>query len=88
MSKEHEITKLEIAKLELKDGDILAVKLNGHPRMEEIEHVKSYLKKMLPSGVSALVFGGDDVELQIVTRPTPHALDGRDSAPSEKQNLG
>lgn len=82
MSKEYEIAKLEVTKLELKDGDILAVKLNGHPRMEEIEHVKSYLKKMLPSGVSALVFGSDDVELQIVTRPTMPAPDAVDSAAS------
>jgi len=69
VSKKYEIEGLEVAKLELRDGDILAVKIKGHPRMEDIEHVKSYLQKILPSGVSALVFGSDDVELQIVARP-------------------
>jgi len=87
MSKEYEIARLEVAKLELKYGDILAVKLNGHARREDIEQVKGYLEKMLPPGVSALVFGSDSLELQIVTRRTPCAAEGVTRA-AGRQNAG
>ena len=68
MSNDYEITKLEIAKLELKDGDVLAIKILGSrpASMADIEKIKSYIKAMLPN-IQALVYSESQIELSIVS---------------------
>jgi fructose-1-phosphate kinase PfkB-like protein len=69
VSNDYEITKLEIAKLELKEGDILAVKITGsRPNMAELAHLQKILESVVPQGVKTLVLH-NDVELQIVSAP-------------------
>ena len=68
MSNDYEITKLEIAKLDVKDGDVLAVKILGSrpASMADIEKIKSYIKAMLPN-IQALVYSESQVELTIIS---------------------
>ncbi len=69
MSKDYEITKLEIAKLELKEGDILAVKITGsRPPLVELAHLHKIIEAVVPQGVKTLILH-NDVELQIVSAP-------------------
>lgn len=69
MSNDYEITKLEIAKLELKEGDILAVKISGRfLPMDEIVHLYKIIEAVVPKGVKTLILH-NDVELQIVNVP-------------------
>jgi hypothetical protein len=68
VSNNYEITKLEISKLELKDGDVLAIKILGSApaSMADIQKIKSYIKAMLPN-IQALVYSECEVELSIVS---------------------
>lgn len=80
MSNDYEITKLEIAKLELKEGDILAVKITGNrPNMSELSHLQRIIEVVVPQGVKTLLLH-NDVELQIISAPnkacTGHAAGG------------
>ncbi len=69
MSNDYEITKLEIAKLELKAGDILAIKITGsRPPMSEVAHLHRIIEAVVPQGVKTLILH-NDVELQIVSAP-------------------
>jgi hypothetical protein len=70
MSDNYEITKLEIAKLELKEGDILAVRiLRRDPSETDIEHIEKLLRSILPAGVKSIIFNHDHIEHSIISRP-------------------
>ena len=63
---------IKVAKLELKEGDILAVKILGkRPCKAEIEHIKHYLGSILPVGVKVIVLDRGDIELATVSRCQP-----------------
>lgn len=63
-----EIEKLEIAKLELKDGDILAVIVPDKAPEVEVVRLSALLAEFLnPLGVKALVFRGD-IELSVISK--------------------
>jgi len=61
-----EIEKLEIAKLDLKDGDILAVIARGEMSQSALAGFQHQLDEALrPLGVKGVVFCGD-VELKVI----------------------
>ena len=64
-----EIEKLEIAKLDLKDGDILAVIIRGERPYSALAEFQHQLDEALrPLGVKGVVFCGD-IELKVITPP-------------------
>jgi len=64
-----EIEKLEIAKLDLKDGDILAVIFREEMLYSALVGFQHQLDETLgPLGVKGVVFCGD-IELKIITPP-------------------
>jgi hypothetical protein len=62
-----DVLRLEIEKLELQAGDILAVhvRTSDKPPDETIENVRASLGTILPAEVSVLIFFGD-VSLQVL----------------------
>jgi hypothetical protein len=58
----------EIAKLELKEGDILVVKMKYPTRATEIERMRDCLTKILPINVNFMFLDSDNVELSIVKK--------------------
>ena len=64
-----EIEKLEIAKLELKDGDVLAVIYRGgHATQHDMAELRYGLDVILhPIGVKTFVFNGD-FELKVIRK--------------------
>jgi hypothetical protein len=55
-----------IGKLELKDGDVLVVKIDGFVTDDTSECVTSYVKGKLPAGVQVLVVPGG-VDLSVLS---------------------
>jgi len=63
-----EIEKFEIAKLDLEDGDTLAVIFrDSHPTARDLEQFAIEAKKYLPPNCNIVFFDGD-VELKIIRR--------------------
>ena len=64
-----EIEKLEIAKLDLKDGDILAVIVREEMSDSALAALQHQLNEtLMPLGVKGVVFCGD-IELKVITPP-------------------
>jgi hypothetical protein len=65
----------EIAKLELKDGDVLAVTIKG-PKVSHghFDLISDYLKNALGHN-RFLIVNGNDVELSIIKAPASHVQD-------------
>ncbi len=62
-----EIKEFELAKLELKPGDLLIIKyLNRHPTHTEMKHLKDSLMAILPKGVDTFFYFSQDVELSLL----------------------
>jgi hypothetical protein len=71
MSNDYEITKLEIAKLELKEGDILVVRiLHRDPSKTDIDHIGKILGSILLAGVKSIIFNHNHIELSIISGPS------------------
>ena len=64
------VMKLAIEKLELEDGDVLAVQLNNKIDDRTIIHIEELLQNILPKNVRTLVYHKDDVELRIIHQQT------------------
>jgi len=67
-----ETLKLEVGKLDLKEGNLLIVKINGRPEKAYIEGLRKHLKTFLPTGVRSLIIFGNDIEISVV-REEPNA---------------
>lgn len=66
MQTDYETTRLEIAKLELKAGDILVVKIVGPmPSMFELDRLRTVLLEVVPQGAKWMVLR-DNIELQVI----------------------
>ena len=50
-----EVIQAEIAKLELKPGQILAVRFHQKLDVKMFEHIKEYMKWLVPQGVKVVV---------------------------------
>jgi len=67
MAKDYEITKLEIAKLDMKPGDTIAIKILGsRPSDSELAHIHRVIEQALPN-VKAIIYNENDIELSIVS---------------------
>lgn len=76
MNDDYEVTKLEVAKLELKEGDILAVRiLHRSPSDDDIARVEKHLRSILPAGVKSIIYNADYIELSIVSKPGGIGMD-------------
>lgn len=65
---ELELVKFEIAKLELKENDMLVFKYVGEiPELDAVECLAESLHSILPKGVTALILGSDNLEITKVT---------------------
>lgn len=66
--KQIDLVKFEVAKLELKEGDLLVFRYVGEdvPELEAIECLMESLNTVLPKGVKALILDGESVELVVV----------------------
>jgi hypothetical protein len=51
------ITQFEIAKLELRDGDKLVVKVDEVLSNEQVAHIREHFRPHLPDSVGLIVFG-------------------------------
>ncbi|MDI6026734.1 hypothetical protein QBK99_11080 [Corticibacterium sp. UT-5YL-CI-8] len=61
---------LKVQKLELKQGDILAVTYNGILSMEQQERLRAYVESCLPTGFSVPVLILDDgLSLAVISSP-------------------
>jgi hypothetical protein len=69
MSNDYEITKLEIARLDIKDGDVLAVKILGSSpaSMDDIEKIKVYISGLFPNA-QAFIYSESQIELAVISR--------------------
>ena len=67
---EIELVKFEVAKLELKENDLLVFRYVGEgiPELDAIECLYDSLVAVLPKGVKALILDGNNVELEIVRK--------------------
>lgn len=66
MQTDYKTTRLEIAKLELKAGDILVVKIVGPmPSMFELDGLRTVLLEAVPQGAKWMVLR-DNIELQVI----------------------
>lgn len=78
--------KFDIAKLELKPGDILVLRINA-PRLDvtkqRLDNLRAAAIEKLPEGVSALVIG-PEVELSKITREEAGPLIKGTAKPKEK----
>lgn len=77
-----DVTRIEIAKLELQPGDTLVVKANGRLRNEQFDMLSAYVRSRAPEGVKVLLL--DEMMSVEVLRnakaqpPTPtHPATGR-----------
>lgn len=57
--------RVELAKLSLKPGDVLAMKVPAGTPMRGAEQIKGHIEKMLPEGVKSVLFLGD-IELTVL----------------------
>ena len=70
METQFEVVKLEITKLELKLGDILAVKCDPNKVLRsEIVRLREVLVDVLPPGVNFIILDTNGVELSVITPP-------------------
>ena len=66
--KQIDLVRFEIAKLELKEGDILVFRYIGEdiPEVDAVECLVESLNFVLPKGTKALILDGNDVELSVI----------------------
>lgn len=57
--------RIEIAKLELKPGDVLAVGISGQPSEAERERVRQFIEKKIPN-IEIIVYNRDAVDFSII----------------------
>lgn len=62
---ESSIVRFEIAKLELKRGDVLAVRVPLERKIERIQQIVKQLASELPDGVRFIVYT-DDIEMSVI----------------------
>jgi hypothetical protein len=61
---DEKISKLEIAKLEAKEGDVLLLRIKDEkPPMEKIEEIKYEIEKLLNNKIKCFVLGNVDVNI-------------------------
>lgn len=58
--------RFEIAKLDLKPGDILVIKTLEHYSQEAIKHLVENFQKMVPNEVKGIVIDGGGFELSVI----------------------
>lgn len=61
-----EVVRIEVDKLELKAGDVLAIKLLRSMPAEYVERIKSVMENVLPDGVGVMAYPADEIELMVV----------------------
>lgn len=67
MEKQIDLVRFEIAKLELKENDVLVFKFVGEkPELDELECLVDSLNFVLPKDVKALILFRNDLELAVI----------------------
>ena len=71
-----EVLQLEIAKLEVKPGELLAIRFPEGTPVEDIESCTTGLREVLPDGVKGIFFVGN-IELFVVSAEEARVIDGQ-----------
>jgi hypothetical protein len=61
-----DITRFEIARLELHPGDTLVVRTEQHLSKEQTGYIEGFIKPLIPEGCKVLVLGGG-LRLDVLT---------------------
>lgn len=57
----------QVKKLELKVGDILAIRVAKPLNMKDQNSLISQMEKILPKGANVMVFDGSEIDIEIIT---------------------
>jgi hypothetical protein len=72
-----DITRFEIAKLELRHGDTLVVRTEQHLSKEQTAYIEAFVTPHIPDGCKVLVLGGG-LQLVVLTVGVDPGRDGDD----------
>lgn len=64
-----EVVQAEISKLELKPGQILAVRFHQKLDVEMLRHVQEYMRRLVPKGVKIAVLDNNAEFIVVDPRP-------------------